>query len=73
MRVVAGEETCGCCRFWHNSEPTQELSWDSLGTCHRRSPRFVTGHRTDGVWPDVWAVEWCGEYEAKPCSSEAEK
>ena len=51
--------TCGVCRHFI-IDGCIEDDEHSSGQCHRRSP--VVGKRGNGVWPNVWAHESCGEF-----------
>ena len=58
-------ESCGTCRFWQDQEKPKLP--EPVGWCRRFPPSRTDEHGV--MFPDMWASEWCGEYqrgEAKP-------
>ena len=45
---------CFNCKFWRFTN-------DKFGECHRFPPS--TGQRFSSKWPEVSAIEWCGEHQ----------
>jgi hypothetical protein len=63
------EASCGTCVFF---KPPEDSSRKEDGTCRRHPPSAAwqfgkndlgrVGVATQGVFPTVKAVDWCGEY-----------
>ncbi len=59
---------CASCRFSQvDHEPGEGYDDGPLLRCHRYPPT-VMGVEGEVVqtWPNVQAVDWCGEYQAPP-------
>ena len=59
---------CKRCRFYHYDSKNA----DRYGFCHKYAPRVDPSslryplHGLFARWPQVKALDWCGEWEPKP-------
>jgi hypothetical protein len=67
-------DRCETCRFWQaHEDPSQ-------GECRRRSPVLLAGSLgwldgedpALGVWPEVRATDWCGQFSPLPIRQKIE-
>ena len=57
-------QECGNCAFVEEQYP---LDREIVFYCRRKSPEgnWNCGHFI-GVWPEVYEIDWCGEFKKKP-------
>lgn len=61
-------ESCRTCKFY---VPLDSASAGEHGSCRVRAPQVVAWHspsQADGgahssYWPQVWDIQWCGEWQ----------
>lgn len=54
-------QMCGNCRFWQARNPEQKYKH---GWCRRYPPMIIVCDRIDiASHPNVFELEWCGEWE----------
>lgn len=58
---------CGTCRFWLEKDGAPPRA----GECRRYPPvDLEMEHAFKSFWPDSYASDWCGEWQAKPEAAE---
>lgn len=57
------QDTCGTCRFSFLGVQGDPLH----GLCRRYPPAYQDGA---GVWPEIVADDWCGEFASLACARE---
>ena len=59
MARDGSEEECGWCRFWLTSIEGE------YSQCRRYPPTFVN-EENQGLWPETFITDWCGEFSPEP-------
>lgn len=71
--------TCGTCLHWERPQPSPTDEGEMRGDCKLKAPQFAglvmtqdqcCGTSWVGVWPSIYASDWCGEHPTRRAAAQ---